>query len=168
MQGETVKPGEGMSLGVRGVARLADFTAEDEPQKIKARGISGEIPFQWPYSGRGEDGTFTVENIVRDGKELGSLTATFYQQDAGAVFKGTYTNDLLADSPLAFAGEANYSALKGLNGRLDFVVPRADISRSDLGDYLPPLTGIVIDGALECKGDVWAGAGTVKSALQIK
>lgn len=167
-QGETVKPGEGIFLGVRGVVRLADFTAEDEPQKIKARGISGEIPFQWPFSGRGEDGTFTVENIARDGKELGSLTATFYQQEAGAVFKGTYRNDLLADSRLDFAGEANYSALRGLNGGLDFVVPRANISRLDFGDYLPPLTGIVVDGAFECKGDVWVGAGIVKSALQIK
>jgi hypothetical protein len=84
----------------------AGISAKD--QGITVKGISGDIPFQWPFKSEGRSGNIDVGAIRFKGLELGEVKTLIQQEKDAFIFNGKYTSRLFPDLIMELSGTAGF------------------------------------------------------------
>jgi hypothetical protein len=157
------------SMHFDGEFKFKDGGIIDSKSKARIKGISGNLPFSWPYKGNGKDGNFSFKTLQWKMLDLGSIGGTVRQNKTGIFYKGEYKNRLLPGLFATFSGNSGFIYSKGFETDLQLRLLHDSASQDiDLGQYLPEAKGIVVNGELEAIGKFHAGGNKIKCSLNSK
>jgi hypothetical protein len=77
-------------------------------QDITVKGVSGDIPFQWPFKSEGRPGNIDVGAIRFKDLDLGEVKALIKQEKDVLILNGTYTSGLFPDLIMELSGTAGF------------------------------------------------------------
>ena len=122
---------------------------------LEAAGILLNMPWQWPGSGPGLEGGFSVARLQNNGMVWQDISGILVQKDAALSFSGSMHNSL-AKIAVTFRGDvAPDPAGGGL--RADFSLPPVVLpARTSLKPLHPLLQGISGGGSFQAEGRIWA------------
>jgi hypothetical protein len=98
--GEAGWKGFALSGRVTGPQGSLDLAA----QELHLAGMHLESRLAWPPVDGGKAGTFRIDNILFQGKDLGSLQAGLFQESSGFGFKGELQSGLIPDGLVSIHG----------------------------------------------------------------
>jgi len=123
---------------------------------LEAAGIRLHMPWQWPGSGPGEAGKFSVAQLQSNGMRWQDISGSLIQKNAVFRFSGSM-HSALAKIVLTFQGQyAPHPGGKGL--RAEFQVPPVALpAKTALQPLHPLLQGMSGGGCFQAEGKIWAG-----------
>jgi|GEM_PF-2309303 len=136
------------NLSVTGDLSFSEAGISVQDQGITVGGISGDMPFQWPFRADGRPGNINVGSIRLKELELGEVETAILQKDNGFIFNGKYASRLLPELVMELSGTAGFTGEdKGaaININLpDYKVP----PDTDLKIIAPGLKNILFEGSV--------------------
>lgn len=156
----------GCPIRMSGKARIINAEALLKDKKLAARGISAELPVQWPIKDAGEKGSLVVEALDRDGLQLGNLHSEIRQQGMGLIFQGRHESRLINALVAEFKGRADFDPESGYESEVFFNVPDFTLSRFNLGKISPGAAGILLDGEAGLNGYFSTETGVNKGSMR--
>ena len=117
--------------------------------------VKGQIPIQWPPSGKLQAGSFSAGRLRYKDKNVGSVRGTIQQTKQGFDFSGKHDNKLIPDLKLGFRGSAKLFQTQIPETRIQFQrePPAGDI-QINLEKLLPQAAGVMVNGRLSLEGDL--------------
>ncbi|MBN1627511.1 MAG: YdbH domain-containing protein, partial [Deltaproteobacteria bacterium] len=97
------------NLSVTGDLSFSGAGISVQGQGTKVGGISGDVPFQWPFNADGRPGNIKVGSIRLKDLELGEIETAILQENNGFIFNGKYTSRLLPDLVMELSGTAGFA-----------------------------------------------------------
>jgi hypothetical protein len=159
-----------------GEIAVSGLSCEDLERQIKARGINGRLPLQWPVGPMMSEGRWTVETIQWKGLDAGSFQGDARQNASGLIMEGAFTSRLLPGYSLDLSVETGFSPTGEPETAVRFRSdPYALPEGMDLGRLLPKAGGVLLDGELAINGGLsmgragpagWMGVRLSKAALR--
>jgi len=138
--------------------------------KIKAHGLWGSLPIQWPPGKNLPNGAFSIKVLQWDNKNLGGINGNIQQVETALVFKGTHSNKLISGLTARISGNAGLSPSGEFESKIDFQLKHKKGPKNiDLGRILPKTKGITANGDLVLNGNLTANrkglTGTLEAQL---
>ncbi|MCJ7524382.1 MAG: YdbH domain-containing protein [Candidatus Aminicenantes bacterium] len=119
---------------------------------LEAAGISLNMPWQWPGSGPGLEGGFSVARLQSNGMGWQNISGILVQNDAALRFSGSM-HSILAKIAVKFQGDVAPDP-GGSNLQTTFSIPPVVLQpRTSLH---PLLQGISGGGSFQAEGRIWA------------
>ncbi|MBU4267508.1 MAG: hypothetical protein KJ808_01460 [Acidobacteria bacterium] len=122
---------------------------------LEAAGISLNMPWQWPGSGPGLEGGFSVARLQSNGMGWQNISGILVQNDAALRFSGSM-HSILAKIAVKFQGDVAPDPA-GSNLQTTFSIPPVVLQpRTSLQPLHPLLQGISGGGSFQAEGRIWA------------
>lgn len=141
-----------------GLLRWADTSLILPELHAKIIGLQATIPFEWPVTGKGKQGSFSMKALQYQDIHLGTLSGTIQQTAQGIAFEGEHNSRLFPEFLLKFIGDTKFVDKETPETRIHFQLTPPDArAEIDLGTFLPIAKGAIISGNVSLDGDVVLG-----------
>jgi len=140
----------GSAWDLRGRLSLSDGRIQDKARRVDARGLSLDLPLQWPASAKVSGGRLRVKDMQWDGRRLGDVQGTLQQEGRIIQVHLEHRSKLFEGLRVFMDGSLDTGGL-----RADVRVPSYQPARAvDLGRLLPAAAGFQVGGRLEAHSKV--------------
>lgn len=139
------------------IRTTAETIGWDDPAKdIQAR-LRADVPLQWPPpQKKGPEGSIEAESIRWQQKELGGFKLSLKQIPKGVDFNGRWQIQPLPEAQLLIDGHWHQAfERRPMAASLHCALPPYRLpAQLDLGDFVPDMSGIQLDGKVHLDGHV--------------
>jgi hypothetical protein len=152
--------GSGMDFSGSCVFNLMslEIGAMAAPQALTVGGFSGKIPFQWPLTGDGAAGEFSVKSLQWRHLSLGGIAAVVHQREKGLVVSGSHNSLLLPGLSVSFSANAALTEKDWIAGG-QIRLPGYRVSDEvNLGRFFKEAAGILFKGEIAFAADLAVSA----------
>jgi hypothetical protein len=146
---------------IQGRMTLSDGRIQDKARRVDARGLSLELPLQWPPADTASGGKMKLNTVQWEGRRLGGVQGSLQQKGRTVKMHLDHRSKLFEDLHVFMDGRLDTEGF-----RAEVRVPAFQPAQAvDLGRLLPAAAGIRTGGRLEARGAVvFTGAGLRGSA----
>ncbi|MFO8084245.1 MAG: YdbH domain-containing protein [Desulfobacterales bacterium] len=146
---------------------MADGYITDTLYGLRADGIHLDFPFVRPFDRKAGSGSFVINNIKIDQKQLGKIWANLHQENSGVALKGAYESRLFPGLSLKFEGNTTYSP-KGSETKFYYSIEDYQIREYlNLGSIFPEGEGVFLTGLFNMDGNFYQSDTKMTSSINL-
>jgi hypothetical protein len=131
-------------------------------------GGSLDLPYHSNPSKTVRQGAFSIDRIVQGKRACGKIQGHVTQEKEGYAFSATHVSDLLPGMTAVLAGTVRPSGAGFPHADLAFQIPSYALPvDSDLGSWVPSMTGVALSGTVSARGKATLNHQGVNGSLSL-
>lgn len=155
------------NLSVTGELAFSGAGISVQAQGITVGGISGDMPFQWPFKVDGRSGNINVGSIRSKARELGEIKTAIQQKENDFIFNGKYISRLFPDLIMELSGTAGFIG-EDKGALINISLPDYKFPpNTDLKIIAPGLKDILFEGSVTLSAGISFSGAALRGKVSV-